>query len=392
MPNRLITLLNFADQDKYRIYILFFSIDFFTYQVYQYTSHLLFPRHPTMNPPVDNEQLQYANLIQMLEAEVAGITQKLETIRQNANDTQSLAPDASEEALDYVEEAEDKREEVFEKLDDAKEKLYNFKEKANFAAQQYDLAQSAPHLEKEARNAQNAAERARDSLNSAIEKARNSLEKLKIATEKAESRFNIARIRAQTQEEKEREKMVRINFTLPNDMKTSWKDLADDLGISISELVRKSVDTFEASMKKPGKFIDKIEAFGTEMDKMGRDIEQAYYNKYEKPPSPPPAAKPFPTATPFTVPTPTGIQKTSEFSSEEKERIKNRVKGLIKLQKSIPIDKLAQIFNKPPEYAENIIYELVAESVEGDLHEGVFKFKGNDEIVIEKLYNLIDRL
>ena len=48
---------------------------------------------------------------------------------------------------------------------------------------------------------------------------------------------------------------------------------------------------------------------------------------------------------------------------------------MFKLQKSIPIDKLAQIFQKSDKFPENFIYELVAEDIEGGLEDSVFKYK-----------------
>jgi len=77
--------------------------------------------------------------------------------------------------------------------------------------------------------------------------------------------------------------------------------------------------------------------------------------------------------------------------STDRDRIKKRVRGLIKLQKSLPIDKLAQALNKAKEDAENLIYELVDEGIEGTIEEGVFKFTSSPDDVITKINELIDK-
>ncbi len=76
----------------------------------------------------------------------------------------------------------------------------------------------------------------------------------------------------------------------------------------------------------------------------------------------------------------------------DKERIKKRVSGLIKLHNSIPIEKFAQAIDKSKEDAENMIYEMVAEGIEGTLEEGVFKFTSTSDEVISKLNELINKM
>ncbi|MHA2472616.1 MAG: hypothetical protein ACXAES_05220, partial [Promethearchaeota archaeon] len=73
----------------------------------------------------------------------------------------------------------------------------------------------------------------------------------------------------------------------------------------------------------------------------------------------------------------------------DKDRIIKRVSGLVKLHKSLPIDKLAQAMGKSIEQAENLIYELAAEGIEGTLEEGVFKFTSTPEEVISKIDELL---
>ena len=83
---------------------------------------------------------------------------------------------------------------------------------------------------------------------------------------------------------------------------------------------------------------------------------------------------------------------SSSTSSSDTDRIKKRVRGLIKLQKSLPLDKLAQALSRAKEDAENLIYELVDEGIEGTIEEGVFKFTNAPDDVISKLNELIDKL
>jgi hypothetical protein len=64
---------------------------------------------------------------------------------------------------------------------------------------------------------------------------------------------------------------------------------------------------------------------------------------------------------------------------------------LIKLQGMVPIDKLSQALEISEEDAENMIYELAAEGVEGKLEGGVFKYTSNEDQVISKLFKLIDQ-
>ncbi len=76
----------------------------------------------------------------------------------------------------------------------------------------------------------------------------------------------------------------------------------------------------------------------------------------------------------------------------DKEQLKKRVSGLIKVQKALPISKLAEALNISSEDAENLIYELVADGIEGNLEESVFKFTCTPEEVISKLNEFIDRM
>ena len=164
-------------------------------------------------------------------------------------------------------------------------------------------------------------------------------------------------------------------------MSEEWKDWAEDLGASVSELVRKSMKFVKNNMGE----ISKMEQWGRKWEHVGREIEKAV-DKSEFKDFGKQMAKKY------------GKGKHSPsikviVSDEvDKERIKKRLQGLIKLQKSIPIEKLSQTLNIPKEEAENLIYELAAEGIEGDLEEGVFKFTSASEEVLDKLFELIDKM
>ena len=79
-------------------------------------------------------------------------------------------------------------------------------------------------------------------------------------------------------------------------------------------------------------------------------------------------------------------------SITDREQMKKSVRELIIVQKALPIRKLAEVLHITDEDAENIIYELVADGIEGSLEEGVFKFTSTSEEVISKLSDLIDNM
>ena len=76
----------------------------------------------------------------------------------------------------------------------------------------------------------------------------------------------------------------------------------------------------------------------------------------------------------------------------DKEQIKKKVKGLIITLKTLPIKKLANAMDITDVEAENVIYELVADGIEGLLETGVFKYSNPSEEVLSKLNDVIDKL
>ncbi|MHA2398393.1 MAG: hypothetical protein ACXADU_05840 [Promethearchaeota archaeon] len=207
-----------------------------------------------------------------------------------------------------------------------------------------------------------------------IEKAREKLERLKLKIEKHEEKF---KEKVQKKVEKAKKKAARINISVDPDMSDEWKDWADGLGASVSELVRKSMKFVKNNIGD----LAKLEAWGKEMEKLGENIERSAKKsgleelgkKFEKE---------------------LGGQKVKIKSNivSDRDRIIKRVNGLIKLHNSLPIDKLAQAIGRSREDAENLVYELAAEGIEGTLEEGVFKFTSTPEEVITKLNELIGKM
>ncbi|MFX1599129.1 MAG: hypothetical protein ACFFB6_00875, partial [Promethearchaeota archaeon] len=211
-----------------------------------------------------------------------------------------------------------------------------------------------------------------------IDNAKEKLERLKEKIETHEEKFN-EKVRKKV--EKAQKKAARINISVDPDMSDEWRDWADGLGASVSELIRKSMKFVKNNIGD----IAKLEHLGRKMEKMGVDIEQAVKDsgiedlgekigkKIEKKMG-------------------KSKIKTAIILDSEKERIKKRVSGLVKLHNSLPIEKLAQAIGKSSEEAENLIYELVADGIEGTLEEGVFKFTSTSEEVISKLDELINKM
>ncbi|MFX1456808.1 MAG: hypothetical protein ACFFDB_15650 [Promethearchaeota archaeon] len=271
-----------------------------------------------------------------------------------------------DELEDIHDDLKDVMEDLAEEADDIKEDLKDDLE---------DLIEEREELLEELGDIRGELETYGDGATDHIEKAKDKLERLKSKIEGHEAKFD-RKVR------KKVEKAVkRINISVDPDMSEEWKDWAEDLGASVSELVRKSMKFVKNNIGD----ISKLEELGKKWERVGRDIERAVdkseikdfakqmANKYAK-------GKDSPQI------------KVMVSDEVDKERIKKRIQGLLKLQKSIPIDKLSQTLNIPIEEAENLIYELAAEGIEGDLEEGVFKYKNSSEDVLSKLFELIDKM
>lgn len=179
--------------------------------------------------------------------------------------------------------------------------------------------------------------------------------------------------KARKKAEKEKKKAARINISVDPEMSEEWRDWAEGIGASVSELVRKSMKFVKnnigdiSKLEKLGESIEKA-VKDSGIEELGRKIEKKYVKRTDN-----------------------KIVKTINTESK-KERIKKRLSGLVKLYNSLPIDKVAQALDRTDPEAENLVYELVADGIEGVLEEGVFKFTNTSEEVISKLNKLIDNM
>ncbi|MFX1327827.1 MAG: hypothetical protein ACFE91_06755 [Promethearchaeota archaeon] len=179
--------------------------------------------------------------------------------------------------------------------------------------------------------------------------------------------------KARKKAEKKKRKAARINISVDPELSEEWRDWAEGIGASVSELVRKSMKFVKNNIGD----ISKLENLGESIEKavkdsgieeLGKKIEKKYGKRADN-----------------------KIMMAINAESK-KERIKKRVSGLVKLYNSLPIDKLAQALGRTDPEAENLVYELVADGIEGVLEEGVFKFTSSSEEVISKLNKLIDKI
>ncbi|TFG13681.1 MAG: hypothetical protein EU531_09620 [Promethearchaeota archaeon] len=288
------------------------------------------------------------------------ITWELHDLREQLKfELEDLYDDLKYVIEDFKEEAEDIKDELRDDIEDLMEEREGYLEQVITIMN--DLEQYG----------ENAKDR--------VENAKERYQKLKEKVDKHESKFN-EKVRKRV--EKAKSKVAkRINISVDPEMSDEWKDWAENLGASVSELVRKSMKFVKNNigdlkkLEEIGKLVEEsgIEGLGENLEKAIKrsGIENAGDLFAER----------------------TKIRPEIIKSSEsEKERIKKRIKGLIKLQGSIPIDKLSQALEISGEEAENMIYELAAEGVEGKLEEGVFKYTTDEEQVIVKLFQLIDKL
>jgi hypothetical protein len=315
------------------------------------------------------------------------LSQNLESIAQSASSS-----DVVEGAEEKIEEANEKLEEAMEKLDVARERLEAFLELSAIATHLYNTAQSNPTNEnkRKADTSYLKAEKAQRKFASAIQKAELAYNRVELSTVKAKSGVNIASINAQTAAERERSKKVRINFTLPETMKHDWKELADELSISVSQLVRNAMGVYESSIKNTS-----LNEVGRKIEKFGEDLESRIetYMQGGEIPSAPETPRYDPETGERIRKRPKSSASSHSVSQEEREKMKRRVTGLIRLQKSLPISKLAKALNITEDDAENLIYELAADGIDGSLDSGEFKFsKSEMDNVVKCVCEQIDKM
>ena len=275
---------------------------------------------------------------------------------------------------DLLEELEDLHEDFADEIDDLRDSKEEIKEE--LLEELEDLQDERDYIIREIDDT-------RDDLNEIKENAREQVDEAKEKLERVKSRMEKHREKyldkIQKKIDKAQKKVAkRINISVDSDTSDEWRDWSEELGSSVSELIRKSMRFVKNNI---GDF-SKLEEMGESIERavkesgiedLANQIEREVGGKKKKP----------------------RIKidlSNSGSSSSDTNRIKKRVRGLIKLQKSLPIDKLAHALNRAKEDAENLIYELVDEGIEGTIEEDVFKFTSAPEDVILKINELIDKL
>lgn len=271
---------------------------------------------------------------------------------------------------DFKDEIEELREASEDIKDDLKEELEEIKEEER-------------SLMNEIRDVKDELENLGDNAKDKFEHTQKKLEHIREKIRRHESKYG-ARIKKLLEKAK-RKSVKRINISVDAEMSDEWKDWAGDLGASVSELVRKSMKFVKNNIGD----IAKLEEWGRKMENLGEGIEKSVKESGIEN-----LGESIEKEIKFQVGK-TGIKQKIKINingESDKKRIKKRVHGLIKLYKSLPIDKLAKALNRTNEYAENLIYELAAEGIDGSLEDEVFKFTNTSEEVISKLSDLIDKM
>ena len=285
------------------------------------------------------------------EEEKQRLKDDLNKIKENLMDEYE---DIKDEMEDSKRELKEEREELREELEDA---FKDLKEERD------ELLNEINELRNELENLNNMTLERRQDFQRRVERNKQKVARIvsKFA-EKAKKKL----------EKAERKAAKRINISVQPEMSEDWKDWAEDMGTSVSELVRKSMEFVKTNIGD----LSKLERLGDVFENLGRDLEKKIkasgiedFGKKIK----------------------TRVILDTE-SEVRKDTIKKRIQGIIKLHRAIPIEKLALALNKSENDAEKLIYELAGEGLEGTLEEGVFKFTDDIETVITKFNEKIDKI
>jgi len=275
---------------------------------------------------------------------------------------------------DLMEELEDLHDDLVDEIEDLKDTKDEIKEE--LLEELEDLQDERNYILREIEDTKDGIDDTKENEKEQIEEAEEKLERVKAKVDKQREKY-LGKMKNKI--EKAQKKVAkRINISVDSDTSDEWRDWSEELGSSVSELIRKSMKFVKDNI---GDF-SKLEEWGESIERavkesgiedLADEIEREVGGKKKK----------------------SRIKidlSSSKSSSGDTDRIKKRVRGLIKLQKSLPIDKLAQALNRAKEDAENLIYELVDEGIEGTIEEGVFKFTSALDDVISKINELIDKM
>jgi len=282
---------------------------------------------------------------------------------------------------DLLDELEDIHEDFVEDLGDLREAKEEIKEDLREALE--ELKEERDYLLREIGETTEGLDDLGEDARGQIERARAKLEQIRIKTDEQRERYEvkIQKKLEKAQRKAQKKASKRINISVDSDTSDEWRDWSDELGSSVSELIRKSMKFVKENIgdfKKLEEWGENIERAVKEsgIEELGEEMEKKYGKR-------------------FKIDLKTNKKPNIRVNiapKNDKERIKKRVRGLIKLQKSLPIDKLAQALNRTNEDAENLIYELVDDGIEGSLEEGIFKFTSSPDDVISKINDLIDKM
>ena len=285
------------------------------------------------------------------EEEKERLREKMNQIRE---DLQEQLEEIEDEILDKTHELKEEREEIQEDLKEALEEL---------RLEEEELRRESDEIEEGLKNLNNLRKEEIREFQRKVDKHR----------EKVSRIVNKITNKAKRKMEKAEKKVAkRINISVTPEMSEDWKDWAKDLGTSVSELIRKSMKFVKENIGD----IRKLENMSKYFEKMdietGKGIHESRLGESNK------SFK--------------SNIKIELLSREMKEAIKKRIQGIIKLHRSIPIDKLALAMNRSVEEAEVLIYELAGEGLEGTLEGGIFKYSEDIDTVISKFFKKIDEM
>ena len=279
------------------------------------------------------------------------LQERLEEIKEELEES---LEEIKEEFEDASQELLDERKEIMEDLNDALNDLED--EKDELLEEGVDLSEVGEFVNKMRTEILT-------DLKARVKKYRDKvLRTMDKASKKAQRKMDKA----------ERKAVRRINISVEPELSEDWKDWAEGLGTSVSELVRKSMEFVKDNIGD----LKKLERMGDYFEQMGGDLEKTIKESGIED-----IGKDL--RTKITI-------DTNSKPKVDKEPIKKRIQGIIKLHKSIPIDKLALAMNKKVEDAEKLIYELAGEGLDGTLEEGVFKYTGDIEEVILRFDKKVD--
>ncbi|TXT54468.1 MAG: hypothetical protein BAJALOKI2v1_770012 [Promethearchaeota archaeon] len=185
-----------------------------------------------------------------------------------------------------------------------------------------------------------------------------------------------------------------------------WDKMTQDLTNSVSELVGTITKSIRPSLKGL-KSLFKLGSMGKKFEKFGEEIEKAVKNSgledldknievILKAQGDKKATQDEQQPAHFRREDLTDIPvkgKESEPNTKiSKEKMKKRVKGLIKLKHSVDSKKLTQILDIEEKEAQKIVEEIASQGIEGNLEGNIFKIEQDPEDVIRFLNRKIEEL